>query len=175
MDTEASGWAIAGQDVVVQAGPRAATASANSRTDREPTPRMAVERILPAAPRKLPVRAPPPGLGPDESSWRGVRLEQGRGLSDDALLAAVARHGGGSPRREPPDVLHLVVVLRDVPTQALHEEERDLLLDPGSLPHEPVGDVPQRLPDAGLQSGLLLDLPHRRVLGPFVLLHGALR
>src|SRR5436309_2472301 len=64
--------------------------------------------------------------------------------ADDLPFARVARLPDGLLEGEPPDLLHLVVVEREVSPHGLHQEERDLLADSLVLPHVPVRDVPER-------------------------------
>src|SRR2546425_6086131 len=65
------------------------------------------------------------------------------GPADDLPFARVARFAHGQLEGEPADLLHLVVVERDVSSRRLHQEERDFLVDPLVLPHVPIRDVPE--------------------------------
>src|SRR6266542_4735846 len=122
-------------------------------------------------------RAPPQQASPTELEDAGLDGDaQGfRRAPDHVLLAGV---GGASDRpgkREPADLLHLMVVLRYVPSHGFHEVEGDPLPNPFSPPHEPVRDVTQRSLDLCHQAGFLLDLPERGLLRLLAHLHRALR
>src|SRR5436309_5305585 len=92
------------------------------------------------------------------TSWGPV--QRLGGPADHLSLAGIRRRGQRLGEREPPDVLHLVVVQGRVSPHGLHQEKGHPLSDPLPAPHEPVGDLTERLDDLSLQPRLFLDLPN---------------
>src|SRR5438093_9495393 len=103
------------------------------------------------------------------------RLHRLGGSPDHVPLARIARLLDRLVQREPPDLLHLVVVEGRVTSHCPHQEEDHLLADPLSLPDEPVGDLAERADDLGLQPGLFLDLSKGCLFGLLAALDHALR
>src|SRR5438105_4228721 len=96
----------------------------------------------------------------------GLRVSQDAGGLLQHLTLGPVR---GPPQRvvegEPPDVLHLVVVARDVAPCAAHEVEANRLADPYALPDIEIGDLAEVVLDLGLEAGLLPHLAHRGLRG----------
>src|SRR2546423_146241 len=107
-----------------------------------------------------PPNAPPmvPATNPEaiprttsRSTTSARRVQRVGRSADDVAFARVAGPFHRLGQREPPDLLHLAIVLGDVPPERSHQVERDLLPDPLAVPHEPIGDVAQRAQDLSLQ------------------------
>src|SRR5205823_6121688 len=82
-------------------------------------------------------------------------------------FARVARPPERLPQGEPADLLHLVVVLRHVAADRVHEEERHALADANAVPDVPVRDVPERGTDERFEPRLFAHLADRGLLGLF--------
>src|SRR6266542_431766 len=106
---------------------------------------------------------------------RSLPLEDGDGLAKDVPLGPVGGLADRLPQREPPHLLHLVVVLGDVTPRGPHQVEPHRLADPLALPLVEVRDRAEIPVDLGLEPGLLTDLPEGRVLGRLLVLDEPLR
>src|SRR5438128_1400684 len=145
--------------------PTATSGGAPSRTWTAGVVRMAPP--TPNAPAMIPETKPDrmPRMAWPATVLLGRRPERPGRAVQDVPFARKCGPRSGLPQGDPLHVFHLVVVEGDVPTHGLHEEEDHALPHPGSLPHVPVRDVAERLPDLGHQPRLLAHLAHRGLLG----------
>src|SRR5262245_5790181 len=132
-----------------------------------------VVRMEPPTPKAPPMM---PATNPDRMPRRArtPRLplgQRGRGAVERLALGPIARERQRLVEREPPDLLHLVIVEGDVAARGLHEEQVHDLAHPNAVPDVPVADGAQARADLRLQPGLLPDLADGGVGGILAGLH----
>src|SRR5712691_2816953 len=129
----------------------------------------------PKAPPMVPATKPErtPSSASLSTGSRGSFQRLG-GPPDHVAFARIARFLDRLVQREPPDLLHLVVVEGCVSSHCPHQEEGHLLANALALPDEPVRDLTERAHDLGLQAGLFLNLSKGRLFGLLAALDHAL-
>src|SRR5690348_13262307 len=118
------------------------------------------------------VTNPAPDRSRDSLRRRWRRQDAGR-VGHECALGLEGQQGGRLREIDPADLIELMIMSFQRPTDRLHQEIVDGLVDPRPRLHERVVDPIERSGDPHLEPGLLADLTQRRLFGRLVTLRGA--